>query len=161
MLATKKEISDHYGNAVYIKGYLLFTIESGKDLAALARENDSMVVAQAEGCRSHIKMDVRSWVYANDPSHNLVIVSYKHTGINPYNIAIQPEDICLEIGLGENMNLFKNSKVRLRYVITDELLQSIRVFDREDGVAVYQLDDKCQFSLCMPQYGPHEIGYSP
>lgn len=159
LLTTKTKISDYYGNVSYIKGYLLFTIESDKDLAALARENESAVVVRAEGCRTRIEMGGSSRVYANDPSHNLAVVAYKGTSINPYNLANQPEDICLEIGLGENMNLFKNSTVRLRYNITDELLRAIRDFDREDGVMIYQSDDKCKFSLCRPQYGPHEVGY--
>jgi hypothetical protein len=151
-LQTTTVVSDDSGNQVFGVGYLLLTIVSDTDLAAYAATYGANFWYSAETSGSHVKMEGWPYLYALGPSSYQILLAYKSRKEPLYNLATQPEDVCIKVRIGSmNPLINPNSKVS-SYSLGEPLRKELRAYELASGTVEFHLSAECEARSCRPKY---------
>lgn len=149
-LQTTTVVSDDTGNHLSVVGYLLFIIVSDTDLAAYQGGHDANVWSKAETCGSHVKMEGWPYPYALNPASYQLLVAYKGRNGSLYNLATQPEDVCITVGIG-SMNPLRNAHSNVsRYSLSEPMRKELRGYELAGGAVEFHLSPACEAHMCIP-----------
>jgi len=157
LLEAKTAVTDDSGNQLYARGYLLFNIESDKDLTKLVAENEAELSYNVETCESRINVDRWPYPYASrEQGGNRVyklLIAYRDKARIRYDLANKPEDLCIRVRLGSMNPFVRAESNELRFSLTQAVRQSLQDYARKGGVLELQLSPSCEAHMCIPEYG--------
>lgn len=122
--------SEENVNAV---GLMLYTLESNVDLEKAANEYGSTISYSAKTCDSNIKIDGTPYVFASAHKTYYMLMDYKSVRGSLYNLANNPEEICITVHIAGMHPLGSASSKVIRYSLDEELIEDLKKYEQRGG----------------------------
>ena len=152
LLQTQTTVRDGQGNEVSAVGYLLLPFESNSDLVALAAARGGFLRQSAETCDSRIMLDGWPYIFDSEQNKYNVLIAFRATTGVAYNLAANPEDLCVRVGVGGTMSpLDIKRSSTITYPLDGTLREELRTYAAQGGAVELQLSSDCRQRLCRPQ----------
>lgn len=152
LMIAETQVSDGVGNSVFAVGHLKIALGSDVDLVGLAVERSGGLWFSARTCESHVNLSVWPYLFPGDDRTYFALVAYKDAKDGAYNLAANPEEICITVGIG-SMNPVDNARSKeVRYELPGDLKRNLVAYDDGGGTVDFRLSNTCERRGCRPTY---------